>query len=180
MIIIKHQKAVHATSHLPGWMMGTISVGIRVRGHHGALCRDRRLKMPPRMCYYKVSWISILYVNSSAFKFCRNLKLNQWRMQTSAGNSVGGCGFRQNGAKFTIVQFHIPLTLEYYKAKFLPARLSDDSGFVRRPSNMDLRKFIQNLPRKLHYRAELEPSTLDLFNWISRGSRSPRLAEPNF
>lgn len=57
MIIIKHQKAVQATSHLPGWMMGTISVGIWVQGHHGALCQGLRLKMYPRMCYHKVSWI---------------------------------------------------------------------------------------------------------------------------
>lgn len=53
MIIIKHQKAVQATSHLPGWMMGTIIV-VWVQGHHGALCQDLHLKMPHQMCYYKV------------------------------------------------------------------------------------------------------------------------------
>lgn len=45
MIIIKHQKAVGAASHLPGWMMGTISVGLWVQGHHGALCQELRLEM---------------------------------------------------------------------------------------------------------------------------------------
>lgn len=57
MIIIKHQKAVQATSHLPGWMMGTISVGIWIQGYHGALCQDLHLKTPHQMCYYKVRFL---------------------------------------------------------------------------------------------------------------------------
>ncbi len=64
MIIIKHQKAVQATSHLPGWMMGTIRVGIWVQGNQGALCQDLPLKMLPRMCYHKVSWILLFMLTA--------------------------------------------------------------------------------------------------------------------
>lgn len=57
MIIIKHQEAVRAISHLPGWMMGTISVALWVQGHRDAERQDLRCKTAPWKSYHKVSWV---------------------------------------------------------------------------------------------------------------------------